>query len=58
MIELTDQDVAEFQLLYQRQTGQEISLAQARRYAQSLVDLVAWVALPDRSSSSRHDDLS
>jgi hypothetical protein len=56
MIELSDQDVAELQALYQRELSKEISRAQARRYAENLVALVAWVALSDRSSS-RHDDL-
>jgi hypothetical protein len=44
MIRLTARDVAEFRDLYRRETGRDISEAQAREYAERLVRLVAFAA--------------
>jgi hypothetical protein len=43
MIELTPKDVREFQTLFRRETGKEITEEQARVYASSLIRLVALV---------------
>ena len=43
MIPLTDEDVAEFQNLYRRETGRELSPARARLTAECLVELVARI---------------
>jgi hypothetical protein len=44
MIELTENDVREFQALFRRKTGKQISEEQARAYASSLIRLVSIVA--------------
>jgi len=54
MISLTDQDVAEFQELYFRQTGRRLSPARSRIVAERLVELVARVG----ELGSRTDDPS
>ena len=43
MIDLTDRDIAEFRALHRRETGKEITEAQAREYATNLIRLVAFV---------------
>jgi hypothetical protein len=44
MIELTDQDVAEFRELFRKETGKELTDDEARAYAWSLIRLVRFVA--------------
>ncbi len=46
MIELTDQDVAEFRELFRKETGRDIADDEARAYAWSLIRLVGFVASP------------
>jgi hypothetical protein len=43
MMDLTDHDVAEFREIYRRETGKEITEAQAREYAERVLRLVAIV---------------
>ena len=47
MIDLTDQDVAEFRELYRKQTGKDLSDDEARAYARSLIRLVEFVTRPN-----------
>jgi hypothetical protein len=44
MIELTDQDVAEFRELFRKETGRDITDDEARAYAWSLIRLAGFVA--------------
>ena len=48
MIDLTDDAVAEFRALFRKETGKEITDAQAREYATNLVRLVAFVVMDDK----------
>ena len=43
-LHLSDEDVREFQILFECETGKRISEEQAREYATSLVELVALLA--------------
>ena len=43
MLDLTPQDITEFQDLFRQETGQAITEEQAREYATSLIELVAFV---------------
>ncbi len=43
MIELTDDDIAEFQTLFLKETGKEITKEQAASYATNLVSLLEFV---------------
>ncbi|MBI1812416.1 hypothetical protein HY285_00810 [Candidatus Peregrinibacteria bacterium] len=47
MIELTPQDVGEFKALFRKETGKDITDAQAREYALNLLHLVALVIRPE-----------
>ncbi len=49
MIDLTPEDVAEFQALFLEETGKRITEDQAREYATNLIDLVAFVLRDDLS---------
>ncbi len=51
MIELTPQDVGEFKALFKKETGKDITDAQAREYALNLLHLVALVIQPESISS-------
>ncbi len=46
MIELTDQDVAEFREIVRQHTGKELSDDEARAQARSLLQLVAFAMKP------------
>jgi hypothetical protein len=46
MIDLTPQDIAEFQRLFRKETGKEITEEQARAYAENLIRLVSFVMTP------------
>lgn len=46
MVELTAQDVGEFQVLWKQHTGQDISPELAREYAERLIDQIAYVVEP------------
>jgi len=48
MIELSAKDVQEFRELFRRETGRELSEAQARAYALNIVQLVALLTKQDR----------
>jgi hypothetical protein len=50
MIDLTPQDIAEFQQIFHRETGQTITEDQAREYATNLLGLVSLV----RKLEKRH----
>ena len=49
MIRLSDDDIIEFQALYQRETGTEISREEAAEYAERLIRVVAFAAGVDLS---------
>jgi hypothetical protein len=51
MINLTPKDIAEFQRLFRRETGKEITEEQARAYAENLIRLVAFVMKPSRPAA-------
>lgn len=53
MIELSAQDIGEFKALFKRETGKDITNAEARKYAMSVLRLVALVVQPE-SLSSEH----
>lgn len=42
MVHLTEQDIAAFQALHEKETGQQISREHAAEYANRLVRLVAF----------------
>jgi hypothetical protein len=44
-IKLTPKDIAEFQELYKKETGEEITADQAREYALRLIELVGMMKL-------------
>ena len=46
MYQLTDADIGEFRVLWKQETGQNISLEAAGKYAQDILGLVAIVAEP------------
>ena len=46
MIDLTDDDIAEFQALMFKETGKRISKEEAREQASSLIHLVDFVMRP------------
>ncbi len=46
MDQLTAADVAEFRALFREETGRDLTDAQARAYAESLIRLVALVLKP------------
>ena len=46
MIDLTENDIAEFRSLFRTETGREITDDQARAYATNLIELVAFVLRP------------
>lgn len=46
MIHLADSDIAEFRALFREETGREITVEQARTYAENLVRLVGFVMKP------------
>lgn len=48
MIDLTESDIAEFKALFLKETGRELTDAQARAYAENLIRLVAFVMKPSR----------
>lgn len=51
MIELTAQDVGEFKALFRKETGKDITDEEARKYAMSVLRLVALVVQPESLSS-------
>lgn len=48
MPELTPQDVGEFRALFLKETGHELTEAQAKEYASALIRLTTTVYLGDR----------
>ena len=50
MLELTPQDIGEFKALFKKETGKDITDEQAREYALSLVNVVAFAVQPERPS--------
>ena len=48
MIDLTDDDIAEFQTLYRRETGRELTDDEAHASAETLVRLVDFVLRSER----------
>jgi hypothetical protein len=50
MIRLSPEDITEFQALFQKETGKEITTEQAAEYAERLVRLVGWVTGCTRDS--------
>ncbi len=47
MLDLTPQDITEFQDLFRKETGLALTEEQARAYATSLIELVAFVVRPE-----------
>lgn len=43
MIHLSEDDIIDFQALYQQETGQKIDREKAAEYAERLVQLMEWV---------------
>ena len=46
-IKLTEADITEFQEIYKKETGQEISREKAAEYAQRVISLIAWIVKKD-----------
>jgi hypothetical protein len=47
MIELSDADLREFQVLFKKETGKDISPKEAREYAINLLHFVALIVQPE-----------
>jgi hypothetical protein len=52
MIDLTDQDVAEFRALYRTETGRDLSDAEARACTEGLIRLVECLLEADDASAA------
>ena len=53
MIELDDADLREFRDLFKKETGKDITDAQAREYALNLLHLIALVMQPESLSADQ-----